>query len=101
VIERIATLEQRQAALLQRLARRDDLANARQTGTIIALDLAADSSGYLANAGQTLRRLFQEADVLLRPLGSTLYVLPPYCISEADLTRVGDVIEQGLDALKA
>jgi adenosylmethionine-8-amino-7-oxononanoate aminotransferase len=101
VIQRIATLAERQGALLARLSARPDLIHPRQSGTIIALDLAADQSGYLAGAGQRLRRLFQDADVLLRPLGSTLYVLPPYCIDETDLARVGDVIEQGLDALKA
>jgi adenosylmethionine-8-amino-7-oxononanoate aminotransferase len=36
--------------------------------------------------------LFREAGVLLRPLGNTIYVMPPYCISAEDLTRVHDAI---------
>jgi adenosylmethionine-8-amino-7-oxononanoate aminotransferase len=37
--------------------------------------------------------------VLLRPLGNTVYVLPPYCITAEDLARVGDVVEAGLAAI--
>jgi adenosylmethionine-8-amino-7-oxononanoate aminotransferase len=39
-------------------------------------------------------KMFREADVLLRPLGNTIYVLPPYCISAAELTTLHDAIEQ-------
>jgi adenosylmethionine-8-amino-7-oxononanoate aminotransferase len=39
--------------------------------------------------------------VLLRPLGNTVYVLPPYCITAEDLARVGDVVEAGLAAMRA
>jgi adenosylmethionine-8-amino-7-oxononanoate aminotransferase len=32
--------------------------------------------------------------VLLRPLGDTVYVLPPYCSTDADLSRAYDVIAE-------
>jgi adenosylmethionine-8-amino-7-oxononanoate aminotransferase len=34
--------------------------------------------------------------VLLRPLGNTVYVMPPYCIDDVDLTRIYDVIGEAL-----
>jgi adenosylmethionine-8-amino-7-oxononanoate aminotransferase len=35
-----------------------------------------------------LRGFFRERSILLRPLGNTVYVMPPYCIGEVDLDRV-------------
>ena len=34
----------------------------------------------------------REAGVLLRPLGNTVYVMPPYCITEGELDQVYGVI---------
>jgi adenosylmethionine-8-amino-7-oxononanoate aminotransferase len=39
------------------------------------------------------------ADVLLRPLGNTLYVVPPYCVTRDDLTLVYDTIGSAVDAV--
>jgi len=57
-------------------------------GTILALDLTAQRSGYLSDVGPALRRFALDRDVLLRPLGNTVYVLPPYCSTESDLAAV-------------
>ena len=35
-------------------------------------------------------------DVLLRPLGNVVYVMPPYCIAGNKLDRIYDVIEESL-----
>jgi hypothetical protein len=39
-----------------------------------------------------LHAAFHAADVLLRPLGNTIYVMPPYCVTEDDLAQVYDAI---------
>jgi adenosylmethionine-8-amino-7-oxononanoate aminotransferase len=41
----------------------------------------------------------QAGEVLLRPLGNTLYVLPPYCVTNEDLDRVYGAILGAVDAL--
>ena len=38
----------------------------------------------------------RERDVLLRPLGNTVYVMPPYCIDEADLDAVYAAVEDAI-----
>ncbi|MFM2419444.1 MAG: hypothetical protein RL385_4167, partial [Pseudomonadota bacterium] len=38
-------------------------------------------------------------DVLLRPLGNTVYVMPPYCVDEAQLSAVYDAIGEALRTL--
>ena len=92
---RIADLSTRQSALLQRLAKAPKAAKPRQIGTVIAIDLAQqESAGYLSNLAPLLLAHFRDNDVLLRPLGNTIYVMPPYCIQQTDLDRIGDVIEE-------
>src|SRR3984957_7525925 len=88
VRERITSLAALQGRQLERF--RDDarFENVRQTGTITAMDLKSTDAGYFAQIGPRLQAFFREADVLLRPLGNTLYVLPPYCVTDDDLTLI-------------
>ena len=62
--------------------------NVRRTGTITALELDARDSGYLAGIGPRLLEFFASRNLLLRPLGNTIYVMPPYCVTQADLDEV-------------
>jgi adenosylmethionine---8-amino-7-oxononanoate aminotransferase len=89
VLERIAALERRQA---ERLARLDCVSNKRQLGTITAMEFDVSDNGYLASIGPQLLAHFRERDVLLRPMGNTVYVMPPYCISDEDLNLVYEAI---------
>ncbi|WP_428332526.1 adenosylmethionine--8-amino-7-oxononanoate transaminase [Novosphingobium sp.] len=99
VLSRIATLAVRQAAMVERLARLPGVANARTCGTIAAIDVVVRDGGYLSTLGPRLLALFRENDVLLRPLGNTIYVMPPYCLDEADHARIEAVIGLALSAV--
>jgi adenosylmethionine-8-amino-7-oxononanoate aminotransferase len=84
VAERIATLAARQA---ERLAALHGVRNARTFGTIAACEIGG-GDGYLAEVGPALLAHFRERDLLVRPMGSTVYVMPPYCIGEDGLDRI-------------
>jgi adenosylmethionine-8-amino-7-oxononanoate aminotransferase len=73
--------------------------NVRRTGTVTALDLKVGEGGYLAGVGPKLQAFFSGRDLLLRPLGNTIYVMPPYCVSPADLGEVYAAIVDAADAL--
>jgi adenosylmethionine-8-amino-7-oxononanoate aminotransferase len=85
VLERIAKLAERQRAHLGRLA---GVHGARVLGTIAACEIGSVEARYLAALGPRLLAHFRERDVLVRPMGNTVYVMPPYCISDDDLTQV-------------
>ncbi len=99
VHDRIATLGARQAAHLDRIARLPGVTNPRRSGTIAAVDLQVGDRGYLSDLGPKLLRFFTARDLLLRPLGNTVYVMPPYCIDEADLDAVYAAIEEACATL--
>jgi len=97
VRERIADLGTRQQVRLDALAAHPKISNARRIGTITAMELGDPNGAYLSALGPKLLAFFRERNLLLRPLGNTVYVMPPYCIEDADLdaiyAAIGDTVE--------
>jgi adenosylmethionine-8-amino-7-oxononanoate aminotransferase len=92
VLDRVAALAARQRERLGLLDRLPRVRNARALGTIVAVDIEAGVEGYLSELGPQLLARFRELNVLLRPLGNTVYVMPPYCISEGEIDQIYDAI---------
>jgi adenosylmethionine-8-amino-7-oxononanoate aminotransferase len=99
VRERIKALTGLQAERMSRFAGDRRFTGARQLGTIAALDLAVADQGYLSSVGLKLGAFFLERGLLLRPLGNTIYVLPPYCVTGAELDLVYGAISDAASAL--
>lgn len=90
---RIDIIAASHAAAAARLRAVEGVSQVRQLGTILALDVADEGDGYLADIAPVLYRLFLEQDVLLRPLGNTVYILPPYCVTQTELEHIYACIE--------
>ena len=99
VLERVTRLAQRQRGHLDALAALDGVYSARALGTVTAVELGDANGTYLSHAALTLSAVFRERNVLLRPLGNTVYVMPPYCIGDDDLREIYAAIEQALGSL--
>ena len=91
VMERIANLGAWQQRHLTALTETGALRNPRRLGTITAFEVGR-GEGYLSGIAPRLMAMSREQCVLLRPLGNTVYVMPPYCIDEHDLDRIYDVV---------
>lgn len=97
-IERIA---QKHQAIIPILQKQPHLQNIRQQGTILAVDVVVEEgNSYFSHIRDTLYQFFINHQILLRPLGNILYILPPYCISNEDLDRIYDAIIAVGDYLK-
>jgi adenosylmethionine---8-amino-7-oxononanoate aminotransferase len=100
VRERIAALAAAHAKALDGC--RDDrrFSHVRQLGTIAAFDLAVSDAGYLAGIGPRLYRHFMGRGFLVRPLGNTIYLMPPYCSTAEEIGALyGAIAEIDFDAL--
>lgn len=94
------------AHLAQRIAPLRDhphLAGLRQTGLIAAVDLVADKASHAPwpsaqRRGLRFYRHALEHGMLLRPLGDTIYFMPPYCIEAGDIDRMVEVAIGAIDA---
>ena len=76
------------------------LKNLRQKGTILAFELEnGETNDYMNPIRGQAYDYFIKKGVLLRPLGNTIYVLAPYCISQADLDYIYTCIQEFADEL--
>ncbi|MDE2736579.1 MAG: adenosylmethionine--8-amino-7-oxononanoate transaminase [Gemmatimonadota bacterium] len=83
-----------------RLCDHQRLKQVRVCGTIVAADVIAEGEeGYLHEVGPLLREQFLARGFLLRPLGNSVYVLPPYCIERPQLASIYDCFCELIDAL--
>jgi adenosylmethionine---8-amino-7-oxononanoate aminotransferase len=73
----------------------------RQLGTIAVLDLTVETTGYLSEVGPALRAHFRRKDLLIRPLGNVIYLMPPYCTTPHDLDRAYAAIDEAADLVRA
>lgn len=71
------------------LAYQEDVKNVRSLGTILAFEIeTGEADSYTNELAGFLHTFFREKRVMLRPLGNTLYILPPYCITDEQLDEV-------------
>lgn len=96
-LQKVQQIELLQQKFIANLTHHPKISNARVCGTIAAFEVNAGSNSYLNPVKEKLVPYFLEQGVLLRPLGNTVYILPPYCITESDLKHIFTVIEQSLN----
>ncbi len=77
-----------------------NIRNQRFCGTIVAFDVTTSSdSNYFDSIGPILRKRFLKRKLLIRPLGNTIYLMPPYCITTEELTFIYQQIQEVLHTL--
>lgn len=84
------------------LADHPHVAEIRQHGMILAIELVKDKAGRGPYPWQERRglRIYQHAlkrSVLLRPLGNVVYFMPPYIINDDEVTLMARVAEEGIE----
>jgi adenosylmethionine-8-amino-7-oxononanoate aminotransferase len=96
---RYQTLEARHQPRLEALSHHPAVRRPRLLGGIAAFDLAVHQPGYLHPAGQQLKELLLNKGVFLRPLGDVVYLMPPLCLSDAELDQCYTALEEALNEL--
>jgi adenosylmethionine-8-amino-7-oxononanoate aminotransferase len=97
--EKVAGLCDMQSEKAARFLNDPRFSGVRRLGTIVAMDFKVPQSGYLATVSLDLMRFFNARGLLLRPLGRTVYVLPPYCVASEELDLAYDAIDEAADQL--
>ncbi|MNQ28322.1 Adenosylmethionine-8-amino-7-oxononanoate aminotransferase [compost metagenome] len=102
VIERNKALSARMASATAHLQDHPHVAEVRQTGMAVAIEMVEDKASKTAYPWQQRRGLavYQHAlgrGALLRPLGSVVYFLPPYVITPEQIDFLAEVATEGID----
>ena len=79
-----------------------NIAELRQTGMIAAFELAQNKKTkqlfpWQERRGLTLYNHALNNNVLLRPLGNTVYFMPPYVITEQEIDMMVQVVKDGIN----
>lgn len=98
VLGRIASLSAAMAARRAGLGKDQAFEKSRQIGAIAAIDMKTANAGYLSELAPQLRTFFLERGILLRPLGNTIYVMPPYAITEDAVDIIFSAIAEAAQA---
>ncbi len=102
VIEANRALALRMAEATAHLADHPHVAEVRQTGMALAIEMVQDKPSKSAYPWQERRGLavYQHGlsrGALLRPLGSVVYFLPPYVITPEQIDFLAEVASEGID----
>jgi adenosylmethionine-8-amino-7-oxononanoate aminotransferase len=100
VMQRIAGIANLHMKGLDRFREDRRLTNVRQIGTIAVLDIVVPDAGYMANISPRLYQSFLARGLLVRPLGNTIYLMPPYCSNEDELDLVYQAIGEIADEIE-
>lgn len=70
----------------------------RVLGTIFALEIKTEShESYYGNMRTKLYNFFMQNGIIMRPIGNIVYILPPYIITNPQLEKVYQTIENALE----
>ncbi|HVU54598.1 MAG TPA: adenosylmethionine--8-amino-7-oxononanoate transaminase [Puia sp.] len=72
--------------------------NVRILGTVIAFEIGVGDDGYINPALLDLTQRSLANGVYLRPLGNTVYIMPPYCITEKEMDQVYTFLVRYIEA---
>jgi adenosylmethionine-8-amino-7-oxononanoate aminotransferase len=64
------------------------LVNIRIIGTILAFELNTGRDEYINEVSTTVMGKAMTQGIYLRPLGNTVYIMPPYCITPEQLRKI-------------
>ncbi len=92
VTESIQHITNRNIAFAQQLRKLNGIKNVRTLGTIFAFEIEQGEDVYLNSISTTITKKALDKNVYLRPLGNTVYIMPPYCINDEELDKIYAVL---------
>lgn len=95
---RIAQINAKHRAMLDVLAARSDVSRHRVLGPVLAFDVN-EGGEYQSEVSRKLRTWYLGNGLNIRPIGSTVYLMPPYCITDDELFGAYSGMIEGLDRL--
>ena len=102
ILEKNRVLAEHLGARARALADHSHVAEVRQRGMICAIELAADKARrtpypWQERRGLIIYRHALKRGVLLRPIGTVVYFMPPYVVTPDEIDLMVDVAREGIE----
>jgi adenosylmethionine-8-amino-7-oxononanoate aminotransferase len=75
------------------LADHPQVRHLRQRGMIAAFDVLTDNPHF----SRRFYRAALDREALIRPIGNTVYLMPPYIVSDEEIAHLGNAVGAALD----
>ncbi len=98
-IENIKYISENNRQFVQQLKETKKVINPRSLGTILAFEFHSTEKEYLDKVKEETMQLALQEGVLIRPLGNTVYIMPPYCITPIQLHKVYSTLQLVIDKI--
>ena len=99
-LENVKRISECHRSFMKKHSDNPKIKDVRTIGCILAVEFnSAGPSSYLSELRNELYPFFMERDILLRPLGNLIYIIPPYVITNEELARIYSAIEEFIDSL--
>lgn len=93
----IQRIHQKHLAFQQKIKNHSRVVTTRVLGVIFALEIKTDGAeSYYGAFRNKLYNFFIGKGIVLRPVGNIVYILPPYVISDAQLEKIYQTLEEAL-----
>ncbi len=98
--ESIDRISEKHKRFIEKLKDQPCIKNLRSKGTILAIELMTENeSSYFNEVRKKIYPFFIKKNILLRPLGNVIYLVPPYIIANSELDYIYSAIEEFLETL--
>jgi adenosylmethionine-8-amino-7-oxononanoate aminotransferase len=87
-LPRIQAIASRHRQFAEQIKQYPIVKNPRTIGTIIAFEIETGKDGYINPIGAIITAEAFKHGIYLRPMGNTVYIMPPYCITEKEMDQV-------------
>lgn len=95
--QNIQRIHQKHLDFQKKIKNHARLASTRVLGVIFAMEIKTDETeSYYGSFRNKLYNFFIDKGIILRPVGNIVYVLPPYVISDNQLEKIYQIIEEAL-----
>lgn len=74
--------------------------NVRTKGPVFIVELNDKNTGYTATSGQEIQRYCFERGLFIRPLGNVVYFMPPYCVTNEEVSWALTLIKDAMSRKK-
>jgi adenosylmethionine-8-amino-7-oxononanoate aminotransferase len=96
--DNIQRINQSHLVFQSKIEKHHKVVTTRVLGVIFALEIKTENNeSYYGTLRNKLYNFFIENGIILRPVGSIVYVLPPYIINNEQLEKIYSVIEEALE----
>ena len=86
--QRIGDISGKHREFAGRIGKHPAVRNARSIGTLIAFEISTGRDEYMNGISADVTTESMQNGIYLRPLGNTVYIMPPYCISNPELDKI-------------